>query len=53
MKFRLLLLIVLFLSKNGFAQNKPQLFSQSVKEDLDYLLQIFAINSLQPFCLSK
>jgi C-terminal processing protease CtpA/Prc len=37
MKFRLLLLIVLFLSKNGFAQNKPQLFSQSVKEDLDYL----------------
>ena len=37
MKFRLLLLIVLFLSKNGLAQNKPQLFSQSVKEDLDYL----------------
>lgn len=57
MKFRLLLLIVLFLSKNGFAQNKPKLFSQSVKEDLDYLYKslqsthynLFAVQSKESY----
>lgn len=39
MIFRLVFLIVLFLSKTGFAQDKSKFSSQLVKEDFDYLYQ--------------